>query len=437
MLCTTGSGSGSRPALAARRTRGFTLVELLVVIAIIGSLVGLLLPAVQSAREASRKITCSNNMKQMALAAVNYEAANTRYPTAGYARTSRVYQEDGVWKQPTLNVESFFTQILGFIDEGAVATRWQSKRPYWGTARGVEGSQNALLATTRIGTFLCPTNSITKASFGGLPVGVTVPSNQNKYYGLTDYMPLSGVDIDPVTGVRVVGNSFPSQSRYALLRADNSTNSSAAVDGTSNTVIVFESSGRSSMTLKWWYYWYDFIYTESNGATKYVYWWDSQEHTDPTLWENQPSFSTDAAYVGASFPPDVGFGTIHGVENVSNRWADPASGGVFSGPANEYDSSPRTQPVINNNKRIMPGGKSLHGGYVGPWPASRPNSPSSGCDWSIADCGPNDEPFSLHAGNGCFAGRADGSVVWLSEKVDVQVVRQLVDPADGEQPLPY
>jgi prepilin-type N-terminal cleavage/methylation domain-containing protein/prepilin-type processing-associated H-X9-DG protein len=82
-----------------RRRRGFTLVELLVVIAIIGVLVALLLPAVQAAREASRRTQCANQIRQVGLAALNYESAQKHFPSSvgpgpfGYLATTLPYFE--------------------------------------------------------------------------------------------------------------------------------------------------------------------------------------------------------------------------------------------------------------------------------------------------------------------------------------------------------
>ena len=148
--------------LVAGRKPGFTLVELLVVIAIIGMLVGLLLPAVQSAREAARKSTCLNNTKQISLAVTMYESVNHRFPTSGegklFAFGTGLNQDkfnsllgpETTAGVEAMNSESFFVQILAFMEQASVATRWNSQLPYWDSATAAGGYSNQLLASTKV-----------------------------------------------------------------------------------------------------------------------------------------------------------------------------------------------------------------------------------------------------------------------------------------------
>lgn len=95
--------------LTAMTHQGFTLVELLVVIAIIGTLVALLLPAVQAAREAARRTSCTNNLKQVGLALANYESALKRYPPgADWAAGTRARGSALIYILPYMELSNIY-----------------------------------------------------------------------------------------------------------------------------------------------------------------------------------------------------------------------------------------------------------------------------------------------------------------------------------------
>jgi prepilin-type N-terminal cleavage/methylation domain-containing protein/prepilin-type processing-associated H-X9-DG protein len=125
-----------------RSRRAFTLVELLVVIAIIGVLVSLLLPAVQSAREASRRTKCSNNLKQLALSMQNHHDVNGKLPFAGSTAPVR---------------QSWVSQLWPYFELGNLAAQYDFKKGFHEQPNIVQNTFQGVLCA-RIPMFYCPSD---------------------------------------------------------------------------------------------------------------------------------------------------------------------------------------------------------------------------------------------------------------------------------------
>ena len=149
--------------------QGFTLVELLVVIAIIGILVALLLPAVQAAREAARRMQCTNNVKQIVLAMHTFHDSKQRLPNGIQdhldTNGSRVLSGGAV------HMRTWIMEILPFVEEQALADRFEDdwlEYAILGSARN-KGVGDYDAALTPLGAIQCPSDSF--ESHGNLQIG--------------------------------------------------------------------------------------------------------------------------------------------------------------------------------------------------------------------------------------------------------------------------
>ena len=210
------------------RHRGFTLIELLVVIAIIAVLIGLLLPAVQSAREAARRIQCTNNLKQMALASHNYHDGNGCFTMGSYlGGVAGGVFTNAAWERGCL------VGITAFIDQGNLYAAFNTNLRY-------TDPSNATVLATNVSAFQCPSDPL--VSQIGVFYGFTVAHNT--------YRGICGPWVNPPRGTNSGGVTLAADPAWPAMLANamgvfymmSKTSINDITDGTSNTFMFGEGS---------------------------------------------------------------------------------------------------------------------------------------------------------------------------------------------------
>ena len=218
-----------------RYSRGFTLIELLVVIAIIAILIALLLPAVQQAREAARRSTCKNNLKQIGIAMHNYhDTFNTLPPGYVDVRDSAICSDDsGHW--------TWSVFLLPYLDQASLYNLLDPGS----TLASVAAANHKTEMQKRYPVFQCPSgNSPERHTYNGYAISddpaqsTTAGSGTNVHMSVTNYIVANNIiahrqhrATDPKNGSTGAVGAFYRDSRV---------NFSDILDGTSNTILAGE-----------------------------------------------------------------------------------------------------------------------------------------------------------------------------------------------------
>ena len=357
----------SMTLIVGRRRSAFTLVELLVVIAIIGILVGLLLPAVQSARAAARRMQCSNNVKQIALSCHNFESTYKSLPPWVYAKGP------GAGARPTAFSSGHY-MILPYLEQTNI----------YNQGNGISWD----VRTASVPAFACPddvtlsggkftgramTNNTPRVSINGAPYGGTT-------YALNAQACRVGFN-----------NGHPTtlNAKFATL-----------TDGTSNSVLVVERQAAC--------YGNDYPtrgLTPNLGTGSFTF----------SIWARGGRHATFSPWVdGATTASDLN--TVNGSATEVNRgytwWDCPVIDSTLRNPSNyAAGPGPRSDPAFRNPFNGVPNPGGIQSSTF-----------ETGCDWR--------RPQAMHQGV-MITGLADGSVRAVASTINVVTFQRVCDPTDG------
>lgn len=214
------------PSRHVRQTAGFTLVELLVVIAIIGVLVALLLPAVQAARESSRRTACGNKIKQIALAMHNYHDTLLQFPPGSIGLSDGFSWGMLMYASPFMEQAAIYNSVNFRLSQCG------------GQIKALQAAKSPDPTSRALGSFICPSDplgfqSLLSGPTGPLPssgdVGIVFPGN---------YMGMAGT-IDPNTSATAAACASITNGN-GVFYSNSNTNLRDLLDGTSHTMMFGE-----------------------------------------------------------------------------------------------------------------------------------------------------------------------------------------------------
>ena len=357
-------------SITMRNRRAFTLIELLVVISIIGVLIALLLPAVQAAREAARRAQCSNNLKQLGLACHNYLSANNTFPPSSF--DFKDMPGSGVITGTGAGSTSLFVALSPFMEQTVAANAYNFNLSF-------AYNQNITFCSLGLNTLWCPSdygvwNKSTSITQGQIQTGQGLPG-ANWVGGIWWPLPEPPPGDFPQQHTSYVGcaglfpptygpNNIPSGAN-GIFNSNHATQMSEITDGTTTTLLFFESSysywktDAATPGYQWLTPWYSSMTNAWNVPSQVFSW----------VWDGPPN-SCQCAWLPNSFHPGginvaMADGSVRFIKSSIAAWP---SGTLYYGPNSEIIYDQYGNPMLNPNSPYgMPAWQamwSMNGGEI-------------------------------------------------------------------------